>query len=196
VQQGLLDARWQLVHATHATPQEIAAVAVSGAGVVLCPGTEANLGDGLCDLPGWLAAEVPLALGSDSHVTRTWPEELRWLEYGQRLQHRQRNVAAAPGRQAATAARLFERVRSGGGAAAGHRLWGLQPGARADLLLLDRDDAAWAGLPLERLLDATVFAAPQRPFLRTMVAGRWAHSAAAPAAARRFVQTMRQLWPV
>jgi formimidoylglutamate deiminase len=51
-----LDARWQLVHATHATPQEIDAVAASGAGVVLCPGTEANLGDGLCDLPGWLAA--------------------------------------------------------------------------------------------------------------------------------------------
>jgi formimidoylglutamate deiminase len=89
-----LDARWQLVHATHATPQEIQAVAATGAGVVLCPGTEGNLGDGLCDLPGWLAAGVPLSLGSDSHVTRAWPEELRWLEYGQRLALRRRNVAA------------------------------------------------------------------------------------------------------
>jgi formimidoylglutamate deiminase len=198
-QQGLLDARWQLVHATHATAAEINAVAASGAGVVLCPGTEANLGDGLCDLPGWLAAGVPLALGSDSHVTRSWPEELRWLEYGQRLLHRQRNVAAAPGAQPATAARLFERVRAGGGSAAGHARWGLQPGARADLLLLDGEDAALAGVPTERLLDATVFAAPRQAFARTLVAGRWvagtpAHQAAHQAAAQRHALTMQQLW--
>jgi formimidoylglutamate deiminase len=75
-------------------------VATRGAGVVLCPGTEANLGDGLPDLPGgWLAAGVPLSLGSDSQVTRSWPEELRWLDYAQRLVRQQRNVAAAPGHQ-------------------------------------------------------------------------------------------------
>ncbi|MDP3083924.1 MAG: formimidoylglutamate deiminase, partial [Rubrivivax sp.] len=85
-QQLPLDARWQLVHATHSEPAELAAVARSGAGVVLCPATEANLGDGLADLPGWLAAGVPLAVGSDSQVVRAWPEELRWLDYGQRLQ--------------------------------------------------------------------------------------------------------------
>ena len=94
--QGLLDARWQLVHATHTVPAEIDAVARSGAGVVLCPSTEANLGDGLSDLPGWLAAQVPIAIGSDSHVTRCWREELRWLDYGQRLALRRRNVSAAP----------------------------------------------------------------------------------------------------
>src|SRR5439155_823021 len=79
-----LDARWQLVHATHSTSSEIDAVARSGAGVVLCPATEANLGDGLADVPGWLAAGVPISIGSDSQVTRAWPEELRLLEYGQR----------------------------------------------------------------------------------------------------------------
>src|SRR5262249_36235556 len=83
--EGLLDKRWQLVHATHTVPQEIDAVASRGAQVVLCPSTEANLGDGLCDLHGWLDAGVPIALGSDSHVTREWREELRWLDYGQRL---------------------------------------------------------------------------------------------------------------
>jgi len=102
------DARWHLVHATHSEPAEIAQVAASGASVVICPGTEGNLGDGLCDLPGWLKAGVPISLGSDSHVTRGWVEELRWLEYGQRLGLQQRNVAAAPGREPSTAARLFE----------------------------------------------------------------------------------------
>ena len=68
-----LDARWQLVHATHAEPDEIEAVAASGAGVVLCPGTEADLGDGLPDLPAWLGTATPLAVGSDSQVGRGWP---------------------------------------------------------------------------------------------------------------------------
>jgi formimidoylglutamate deiminase len=168
-----LDARWHLVHATHATPEEIDAVAACGASVVLCPGTEANLGDGLPDLPRWLAAGVPLSVGSDSQVTRTWPEELRWLEYGQRLVLRQRNVAADPAAQPATAARLFDRVLAGGAAAAGFSRWGLVPGARADLLVLDRGDAALDGLPPGHLLDGVVFAAPARPFGAVMVAGRW-----------------------
>ncbi|MFM7533955.1 MAG: formimidoylglutamate deiminase, partial [Rubrivivax sp.] len=119
-EQVKLDARWQLVHATHATAQEIEAVARSGAGVVVCPTTEANLGDGLFDLPGWLASGVPLSIGSDSHVSRQWPRELQLLEYGQRLALRRRNVAAAPQLgQASTAQRLFECVLHGGGRAAG-----------------------------------------------------------------------------
>ena len=188
-----LDARWQLVHATHATAAEISAVAATGAGVVLCPSTEANLGDGLADLPRWLAAGVPLSLGSDSQVTRSWPEELRWLEYGQRLQLRQRNVAAAPGQQPATAARLFERLRQGGGAAAGFAHWGLVEGARADLLVLDAAQSALCGLPPSHLLDGLVFAAPERPFARVMVAGRWVETSALPTPA--FRAAMQALWP-
>ena len=168
-----LDARWQLVHATHALTSEIEGVARRGAGVVLCPGTEANLGDGVPDLRGWLAAGVPLSLGSDSQVTRGWSEELRWLEYAQRLLLRQRNVAAAPGQQPASAARLFDRVLAGGGAAAGFARWGLQPGARADLPVVDAQEPALLGLPPSHLLDGLVFAAPARPFARVLVAGRW-----------------------
>ncbi len=172
------DARWQLVHATHAEAAEIDGVAACGAGVVLCPGTEANLGDGLPDLPRWLAAGVPLSVGSDSQVTRGWSEELRWLEYAQRLQRQQRNVAADPAQETATAARLYERLRQGGAAAAGFARWGIQVGARADLLLVDETEPALAGLPPGHLLDGLVFAAPARPFARVMVAGRWC---AAPA---------------
>ena len=166
-----LDARWQLVHATHATPNEIAAVAARRAGVVLCPTTEANLGDGVTDLAGWLDAGTPLSIGSDSQVTRDWREELRLLEYGQRLVHRRRNVAARAG--VSTAGRLFDEVVRAGGAAAGRERWGLMVGARADLVVADPGDASLRDVPGAQLLDALVFVSPGSPFRDVMVAGRW-----------------------
>jgi formimidoylglutamate deiminase len=192
-----LDARWQLVHATHSTREEIAAVARSGAGVVICPSTEGNLGDGFADLPGWLNGGVPMAIGSDSHVTRAWPEELRWLEYGQRLLLRQRNVGAAPDEgEPSTAARLFQRALQTGGTSAGFGRWGLTTGARADLLVLDTQDAALLGVPAERLLDALVFSGPALPFRDVMVAGCWTLRGQCPQydTAGRFAEAMRQLW--
>jgi formimidoylglutamate deiminase len=194
----LLDKRWQLVHATHTVPQEIEAVAATRAGVVLCPSTEGNLGDGVCDLPGWLNADVPITLGSDSHVTREWREELRWLDYGQRLVRRQRNVAAAPQKgEPSTAQHLFARVLEGG-AAAGEPGWGLAQGARADALVVDMRGASLIGLPTPQLLDALIFSSPGRPWRDVMVAGRWVvqnhHHAAADAIARRFDAAMRVIW--
>jgi len=197
--EGHLDARWQLVHATHTLPAEIDAVARSGAGVVICPSTEANLGDGLADLPGWLAAGVPMTLGSDSHVTRCWREELRWLDYGQRLALRQRNVSAAPAcGQPSTAGRLLSRVLPAGAAAAGEPLWGLVAGARADALLADPLDESLLGIPPQRWLDALVFSSPGRPWSDVMVAGRWVLTggchAQGAAIAGRFNQAMREIW--
>ena len=193
-----LDARWQLVHATHALPAEIDDVAATGAGVVLCPSTEANLGDGLADLPRWLASGAPLSIGSDSQLSRSAMEELRWLEYGQRLVLRQRNVAAEPGTQAATAARLFDRVLGGGAAAAGYTRWGLQVGARADLLVIDETAAGVLGAPPSHTLDALVFATVAPAFTEVWVAGQrtvagGAHRQAASAAAA-FTTAMRELW--
>jgi formimidoylglutamate deiminase len=202
-----LDARWQLVHATHATPQEIDAVARSGAGVVLCPGTEANLGDGLCDLQRWLASNTPLSIGSDSHVSRSLIEELRWLEYGQRLTLQQRNVAAAPAEappdaradaQPATAARLLLRSLAGGAAAAGFQRWGLQVGARADLLVLDELSSGLLGVPASHSLDALVFATAAPAFAQVWVGGRCVvyggqHMAQAKIAPP-FVAAMQGLW--
>lgn len=153
-----MDSRWQLVHATHTTPDEVEGVARSGAGIALCPTTEANLGDGLPDLPRWLDASVPIAIGSDSHVCRDWREELRWMEYGQRLVLRRRNVAADPARgMASTATRLFELTRSAGGRAAGFRAWGLEVGARADLVVLPRDEHAACAADDDHALDEAVF---------------------------------------
>jgi formimidoylglutamate deiminase len=196
--EGHLDRRWHLVHATHAAPQEINAVAASGAGVVICPSTEGNLGDGLADLPGWLAAGVPLSIGSDSHVTRAWREELRWMEYGQRLALRRRNVAADPAAdQPSTAARLFDSAAAAGAAAAGEPRWGLVPGARADALVVDVQDSSLLGIPGERLLDALVFSSPGRPWRDVLVAGRWVvrghRHAQAEAIASRFAAAMDEL---
>ena len=198
---GLLDARWHLVHATHTVPDEIDAVSRSGAGVVICPSTEGNLGDGLADLPGWLAAGVPLTIGSDSHVTRDWREELRWLDYGQRLSLRQRNVSAAPQHdQPATAERLFGLATRGGAAAAGLASWGLVPGARADALLADAQDPALLGLPASHWLDALVFSSPTRPWRDVMVGGRWVirehRHAQATTIASSFTEAMTRLWDV
>lgn len=167
-----LDARWQLVHATHTEGEEIEAVGQSGAGVVICPSTEGNLGDGFADLPHWLGRGVPMAIGSDSHVCRQWSEELRWLEYGQRLRLQQRNVAAHPASgQSATAARLFEAARTAGGRAAGQARWGLQRGARADLLVLNPLNNGLLGIPASHTLDALVFACDTPAIDAVYVAG-------------------------
>jgi formimidoylglutamate deiminase len=194
-----LDARWQLVHATHSTPAEIEAIARSGAGVVICPSTEANLGDGITDLPGWLRHGVPIALGSDSNATRSALEELRLLEYAQRLSRRVRCVAAAPqDNEPATAARLWSRTLAGGAAAAGFARWGLQAGARADLLVVDTAAPALLGIPVGHTLDAMVFSSPNRPFRDVLVAGRWVtrnhRTPAAAHIAQAFTAAMHELW--
>jgi formimidoylglutamate deiminase len=192
------DARWHLVHATHAMSWEIEQLAQTGAGIVICPGTEGNLGDGLADVAAWLAADVPIAIGSDSQVVRNWPEELRWLEYGQRLIHRQRNVAASPEHQPATAARLFDVALSAGAACAGQPLWGLVAGARADALVLDTCAPALLGIPPSHQLDALVFAGAEPVFREVLVAGevllRDGRHVREQAIAARFALAMEALW--
>ncbi len=194
-----LDSRWQLVHATHVTADEIDSVARSGACAVICPSTEANLGDGTTDVARWLDSGCALAIGSDSHVTRDWREELRLLEYGQRLQHRARNIAASPRTgQAATAERLYSRVSTGAAAAAGQSRWGVVVGARADALVVDASEPALLGIPPMRTLDAMVFSSPSNAFADVMVAGRWVVTGGAHPAQRStsnaFANAMREIW--
>jgi formimidoylglutamate deiminase len=88
-----VDARWTLVHATHLEPAEVQGIARSGATVAICPTTEANLGDGLFPLRDFLAAGGAFGIGSDSQISVSPVEELRWLEYGQRLATHHRNIA-------------------------------------------------------------------------------------------------------
>ncbi|MCM2251897.1 MAG: formimidoylglutamate deiminase [Ramlibacter sp.] len=198
-----MDARWNLVHATQAEPDELAAVRASGASIVLCPSTEANLGDGVFDLAAYAAGHW--SIGSDSHVTRSWPEELRLLEYSQRLVRRKRNVAAAVAQGESSAAVLFEAALAGGAAASGQPVGAVSLGRRADFVVLDAQSPALLGVPADHLLDALVFSSPDARFKDVYVAGRRtpagavtspAHELAGQWAgiAQDFARTMRELW--
>jgi len=167
-----VDRRWCLVHATHMTTEETARLAASGAVAGLCPTTEANLGDGLFALGDYLAAEGRLGIGSDSNVCMDPAEELRLLEYGQRLSRRARNCAAdGPGRS--TGARLVRAALAGGAQALGRPIGALAPGLRADLVVLDPAHPSLLGRGGDLWLDGWVFAGPGTPVRDVMVGGHW-----------------------
>jgi formiminoglutamate deiminase len=148
-----VDGRWCLIHATHMTPAETAGMARSGAIAGLCPVTEANLGDGTFPAAQFLAAGGRFGVGSDSNVLIGLPDELRQLEYSQRLAHRARNVLAAPG--GSTGRALFDGAVAGGGAALGAEP-GLAAGTAADFVSLrPRHGLVPAGDPV---LDGWIFA--------------------------------------
>ena len=171
LQNHALNEQWCLVHATHMDDEEIEALAQTGAVVCLCPSTEANLGDGLFPLQRWLQRDGRIAIGSDSHVSINPFEELRWLEYGQRLKAQQRNIAAI--QQEHTGRNLFELAADGGARASGQGDGSLHRGALADLVVLDDDSPMLTGHPRESLLDALVFSGFTLPVDRVMVHGKW-----------------------
>ncbi|MBH1963651.1 MAG: formimidoylglutamate deiminase [Comamonadaceae bacterium] len=152
-----VDARWCLVHATHMDAGEYCRAAASGAVAGLCPSTEANLGDGLFDWPAWQAAGGAWGIGSDSHACVNAAEELMLLEYGQRLATRRRNVMATPEQPHVASAMLLAAV-AGGAQAAGRPVTGIVQGQQADLVILDAQHPALAGLQAPEMLSAHVFA--------------------------------------
>lgn len=169
-----LDGRWCLVHATHLDAEETEALAETGAVVCLCPSTEANLGDGLFPLARFLAHGGRIAIGSDSHVSLNPYEELRWLEYGQRLVTESRNVAGhATARDSHSGRALFERAVDGGAQAAGRDGGAIEQGAPADFVVLDDDNPMLVGHGADSLLDALVFSGFSLPIDRVMTAGAW-----------------------
>jgi formimidoylglutamate deiminase len=145
-----IDARWTLVHATHLTDQEMQGIARSGATVAICPTTEANLGDGLFPLRAYLDAGGAWGIGSDSHISISPVEELRWLEYGQRLITHHRNIAVSD-RSASVGETLLQGVMDSRANATG---FGIE---NEDFLILDRDAPAFAGAQPENIIDRWIF---------------------------------------
>jgi len=151
-----VDERWCLVHATHVNSDEVRLMADSGAVVGLCPITEANLGDGLFPMRDFIQLGGRFGVGSDSNVLIDAAEELRLLEYGQRLQLRGRNVLS-PG-DLSSGRWLYQQAGEGGAQALGVP-FGLEVGAAADLLELDDEHPALLGRKGDALLDSWLFAA-------------------------------------
>jgi formimidoylglutamate deiminase len=189
-----LDRRWCMIHATQMTPAETSALAKTGAVAGLCPITEANLGDGIFDAPGWMAAQGTFGVGTDSNVRISLAEELRVLEYSQRLNLKARAVIAD---HRSTGRLLWEGAARGGAQAAGRAAGAIAVGQWADLLALDTGDLRLEGLAGDQLLDAFIFAGRDGLVTDLWSAGRHivrdGRHIAHDAVATRFRTTMRRL---
>ncbi|MET0808956.1 MAG: formimidoylglutamate deiminase [Pseudoxanthomonas sp.] len=159
-----VDARWTLVHATHLVPEETRRLAASGATVAICPTTEANLGDGLFPLRDYLDAGGSWGIGSDSHISVSPVEELRWLEYGQRLVTRHRNIAVGADSSSVGETLLRGALASGRAATA-------QDGS-GDLLVLDANAPILAGASDGDVVDRWIFSGNRNAVAEVHVGGR------------------------
>ncbi|MFA9218954.1 MAG: formimidoylglutamate deiminase, partial [Sphingomonadaceae bacterium] len=191
-----VDQRWCLIHATHLLDDEVAGMARSGAVAGLCPTTEANLGDGLFPLEPYLAAGGRFGIGSDSHISHSAVEELRWLEYGQRLQQQRRNIAVSA-QQRNVGDFLWQGALQGGAQAAGRPVGALAPGKRADVIVLDDAHPMMFGLALDEVLGSFVFSGNDNLVRDVLVGGQWVvrdgRHVAQAAIAARFRQTLAEL---
>jgi formimidoylglutamate deiminase len=155
---------WTLVHATHLDDAEVALIAKSKATVAICPSTEANLGDGFFRLRDFIAAGGAFGIGSDSNTSISPVEELRWLEYGQRLLHQQRNIAVTT-EHASVGEYLWQKsVRDG-------RI-STQQNCSNDYLVLDENLPAMAGVNAASIFDRLVFAGNRNAIKDVFVANK------------------------
>lgn len=191
-----IDQRWCLVHATHLTKAELAGVASSGAVAGICTSTEGNLGDGFFDLPDYISANGNFGIGSDSHASQSPIEELRWLEYGQRLRLQGRNIAQIPG-QRRVGDFLWQACLKGGAMASGRPVGELVVGKRADFLVLDDQHPNLQDLPVSDLLNSWIFSGNDNLVRDVYVGGKQVVQAGKhmeqERIAREYVTCMREL---
>jgi formimidoylglutamate deiminase len=165
-----VSARWTAIHATHMTDNETLRLAQSGAIAGLCPTTEANLGDGVFPAADYLKAGGAIAIGSDSHITVSPAEDLRMLEYSQRLRDRTRNaLAGGPGQS--TGRTLYDAALKGGAVSMTQPIGAIAPGYRADITVLDDEHPSLAGRTGDQLLDSWIFSAGNAGVKDIFVAG-------------------------
>ncbi len=159
------------VHCTHTSPTDMAAFLARGGRVCVCPLTEANLGDGIPDLSAPHAVGGRLSLGTDSNARISAIEEMRWLEYGQRLRGELRGALTDPGGEVAVT--TLDAATSGGAAALGVGAGRITPGEWADLAAVDLTVSSLSGVPAANLIDALVFGAGNGAIAGTFVGGKW-----------------------
>ena len=172
LENGSVDDKWTFVHATHVTDAEVAGLAAAGITAALCPTTEANLGDGIFPLLRFVQAGGRFAIGSDSHISLSMVEELRWLEYVQRLVHRERTLIKES-ENPSVGAVIFEKALTGGAHSLGRKTGRIEVGFRADFLVLDSSLPFLEGKVRDHILDAAIFASNENPIKDVMAGGRW-----------------------
>ena len=167
-----LDKFWCLIHATHINEAERKGIIAKQAIAGICPTTEANLGDGIFPTTEFLAEQGTIAIGSDSHISVNPIEELRWLEYAQRLIKQQRAILASD-EQASVGQNLWQQAAQGGAQSTNSNTGCLAVGKQADLLVLDSDKTKLYANANQHLLDSMIFASQQNPVADVMVNGVW-----------------------
>ncbi len=186
---------WCLVHSTHLTPAETSRLAESGAVAGLCPVTEANLGDGIFPAQAYLKAGGRLGVGTDSNIRIDAAEELRQLEYSQRLRDKARNVLAEPGRS--TGRRLFDTAIASAAPVLARPVGALEPGNRADFVVLDTRHLSMLGRGGDTWLDSWIFAAGKEAVREVWAGGtrvvNQGRHIAAEAIRRRYARVLNQL---
>lgn len=163
---------WCLIHATHMTDAETVNMAKSGVVAGLCPVTEANLGDGPFNGPAYLQAGGAFGVGSDSNVLISLTEELRTLEYSQRLRDIARNVMVVG--EGSVGETLYTGAAKGGAQALGRGAGEIAVGELADLVAIDSSAPALCALRQDQLLDGLVFGAKDNVVTDVWSAGRHA----------------------
>ena len=169
---ALLDQQWCLIHATHIDQQERQGIINSGAIAGICPTTEANLGDGIFPTTEFLLEQGTFAIGSDSHISVNPIEELRWLEYAQRLTRQQRAILADQ-QQPSVGQNLWQRAAKGGAQSTNSNTGELAIGKQADLLVLNAQQTRLFAHNEQLLLDSMIFASQTNPVQDVMVNGQW-----------------------
>ena len=165
-----LDPRWCLIHCTQMTADETIALARSGAVAGLCPITESSLGDGIFDAVRWVENNGAFAIGSDSNIRISLSEELRTLDYSQRLRDGTRAALASSDKS--TGRRMFDGILKGGAQASGRETGRIEVGCWADLLSLDTTSEHMWGRADDTALDAWIFAGDDRLVTDVWSAGR------------------------
>lgn len=164
--------RFTAVHCTHSAPEDMDRFGAAGGNVCLCPLTEANLGDGIADVPRMRAAGAGLCLGTDSNARLSILEEMRWLEYVQRLGSESRG-ALREGEGGEVGRTLFRAATEGGARSLGAPVGRIAAGAWADFVAVDLGAPALAGWTAETLLDSLLFGAGNEALAATAVGGEW-----------------------
>jgi formimidoylglutamate deiminase len=190
LERDLLGPQWSLIHCTQMQPEETLGLAASGAIAVLCPITEANLGDGIFDAVRYLNAGGKIALGSDSNVLITLAEEMRQLDYSQRLRDHSRAALASD--EKSTGRRVFDAICAGGARAAGRNCGVIEKGALADLIMLDGDHIDLANAKGDQALDHYIFAGSDRMIKDVWSAGRHVVRQGRHIARKKIIRQYRQ----